>query len=368
MKKLIINRKDLKNNLKIIQKMVNSQGKDDNGNNVKIIAVVKGNGMGLGLVQFSKFLVNNGIEILAVANLEEAIELRKAGIKEEILMLTPQSKEKEIKKLIENKVTLTISSLEQIEIIEKIVENEVKVHIKIDTGFGRYGFLYDNTNDILEAFKMCDKIKIAGAYTHFARPMDEKFTKKQFDRFLDVISFLKKEGQNPGILHCSESTAFLKYKIMNLNAVRLGSIFQGRTLVKVPDLVKIGTFKSSIEEIKTVPKGYNISYGNMYKTKRETKLAIIPVGYMDGFNMRKDRDIFSFKENLISVGIEIKKFFKDNNLKVSINDKKYNIIGRVGMYHCAIDITGSSDISIDDEVILDIPPMLTNNMIRREYL
>lgn len=368
MKKLVINRKDLKNNIKFIRKMVDSAGKDDYGNNVKIIAVVKGNGMGLGLVEYSKFLVNNGIEILAVANLEEAIELRNAGIKEEILMLTPTPKEKEIEKLIQNNITLTVSSLDQIEKIEKLAEKEVNVHIKIDTGFGRYGFLYDNTIDILEAFKMCNKVKIAGTYTHFARPMDEKFTKIQFNRFLDVVSYLKKEGQVPGMLHCSESTAFLKYKIMNLNAVRLGSIFQGRTLIKIPELIKIGTFKSSIQEIKTVPKGYNISYGNMYKTKRETKIAIIPVGYMDGFNMRKDRDIFSFKENLLSIGIEIKKIFKDNNLKVIIKEKKYNVIGRVGMYHCAIDITDSDDISIEDEVILDIPPMLTNSMIRREYL
>lgn len=368
MKKLIINRKDLKNNLKVIRKMVDSAGKDDFGNNVKIIAVVKGNGMGLGLVQFSKFLVNNGIEILAVANLEEAIELRQAGIKEEIFMLTPMSKEKELKQLIENQITLTVSSLDQIEKIEKIAENDVKVHLKIDTGFGRYGFLYINTVDILQAFKMCDKTKIVGTYTHFAKPMDEKFTKNQFNRFLDVIAFLKKQGKNPGMLHCSESTAFLRYKMMNLNAVRLGSIIQGRTLVKIHELTKIGTFKSSIQEIKTVPKGYNISYGNMYKTKKETKIAIIPVGYIDGFNIKKDRDIFSFKENFLSVGIEIKKIFKDNNLKVIIKDKKYNVIGRVGMYHCAIDITDADDISIDDEVILDIPPMLTNSMIRREYL
>ena len=368
MKKLVINRKDLKNNLKIIRKMLNSDGKDDYGNNVKIIAVVKGNGMGLGLVEYSKFLINNGINMLAVANIEEAVLLRSAGIKEEILMLTPISKEKEIQKLIENNIILTVSSLEQIGKIEKIAENEVNVHIKIDTGFGRYGFLYSEINDILEAFKMCDKTKIVGTYTHFARPMDEKFTQKQFDRFLNVISFLKKEGQAPGMLHCSESTAFLKYKMMNLNAVRLGSVIQGRTLVKVQDLARIGTFKSSIQEIKTVPKGYNISYGNMYKTKKETKIAVIPVGYMDGLNMRKDRDIFSFKENFLSVGIEIKKFFKDNNIKVIINNRKYNIIGRIGMYHCVVDITGSDNISVDDEVILDIQPMQTNSMIRREYL
>lgn len=160
MKKLTISRKDLKNNLKIIRKMLGSEGKDDSGNLPKIIAVVKGNGMGLGLIQYAKFLVNNGIEILAVANIEEAISLREAGVQEEILMLTPVLKEKEIRKLIENKITLTISTKQQIENIEKIAEEEVKAHIKIDTGFGRYGFLYDNTKDILDSFKMCEKIKI----------------------------------------------------------------------------------------------------------------------------------------------------------------------------------------------------------------
>ena len=162
MKKLTINRKDLKNNLKILRKILNSEGKDDVGNLPKIIAVVKGNGMGLDLIQYSKFLVNNGIEILAVANIEEAIQLRQAGIKEEILMLTPVLREKEILKLVENKITLTISSKEQIENIEKVAKDneEIRAHIKIDTGFGRYGFLDDNFKEILDAFKICDKIKI----------------------------------------------------------------------------------------------------------------------------------------------------------------------------------------------------------------
>lgn len=164
MKKLIISRKDLKNNLKIIRKKLNVAGeKDDFGNPLKMIAVVKGNGMGLGLVQYSKFLINHGINFLAVANLEEALMLRQAGIKEEILMLTPLSKEKEILKLIQNQIILTISSKKQIEVIEKIAQDQdydVKAHVKIDTGFGRYGFLYMNKSAILESFKMCDKIQI----------------------------------------------------------------------------------------------------------------------------------------------------------------------------------------------------------------
>ena len=368
MKKLVINKEDLKNNIKILTKKLEEESIEKNA---QIIGVVKGNGMGLGLVEYAKFLLDNGITMLAVSNIEEAVALRESGIEQEILMLTPVCKEDEMTTLIENQIVLTVSSIEQIERLEKLSESKdfyAVVHIKIDTEFGRYGFLYSNKDEILKAFKMCNRVKIFGTYTHFARPLDEKFTIKQYNRFLDIINFLKALGQMPGMLHCSASTAFLKYPVMHLHGVRIGSALQGRTLVKIDGLKKIGVLKSSIQEIKTFPKGYNISYGNMYKTKHETKIAIVPVGFMDGLNMRKDRDIFSIKENIKSVGIEIKKFFKDNNIKVIINDKKYNVIGRIGMYHAIIDITDSDNISVDDEVIFDVSPMQVNSMIRREYL
>lgn len=133
-------------------------------------------------------------------------------------------------------------------------------------------------------------------------------------------------------------------------------------------LKKIGKFKTNIVEIKYLPKGYNISYGNTYKTKKETKIAIIQVGYMDGLNKNKLRDDFSIKNNVISVLMEIKKLFKDNSLKVTINDKKYKIIGRLGMYHAIIDITGNDDINVGDIVLLDISPLQTSEEIRREYI
>ena len=210
-------------------------------------------------------------------------------------------------------------------------------------------------------------VYISGMYTHFSKPIDEKWTKKQFERFLEVVEKVKKAGYNPGMLHTCESTAFFKYRYMYLNAVRIGSAFQGRTLVKNTGLKKIGTFKTTISEIKNVPKGYNISYSNEFKTKKNTKIAIVPVGYMDGLNRKNLRDSFSFKDNILSILIEIKKLFKDNSLKATINGKKYSIIGRLGMYHAIIDITGS-DIKENDEVILDIAPLQTNENVKREYI
>jgi len=282
MKVLEISRKDLENNLKIIKKMANLKGKDDVGDRLKIIAVLKSNALGLGLVKFAKFLVNNEITCLAVSTIEEAVTLRKADIKEQIILLTPTNIKKELKLLIENNITITISSNEDIEAIKEVLKDnnkQVQAHIKIDTGIGRYGFLYTEKENILKAFRECENLNldIEGMYTHFSHPRNEKWTKKQFDRFLDVIAYIKGEKINIKVLHCSASTAFLKYSIMNLNAVRIGSVFQGRTLVPVSELVKIGKFKTNIAEIKTLPKGYNIGYNNTYKTKKETKIAVIPV-------------------------------------------------------------------------------------------
>lgn len=323
-----------------------------------------------GLVEYAKTLLNNGITMLAVANVEEAEMLRKAGIQEKILMLTPVYNKKELKQLINNNIILTIDSIEKLNLAKEIAKKynqDIEVQIKIDTGFGRYGFLYTQIDEILELFKLNKMVRISGMYTHFSKPIDEKWTRKQFDRFLSVIEDVRKAGYDPGMLHACESTAFLKYNYMYLNAVRIGSAFQGRTLLNGTGLKKIGTFKTSIIEIKNVPKGYNISYSNEYKVKKNSKIAIVPVGYMDGLNRKNARDSFSLKDNIISVLIEIKKLFKDNKLKATINGKKYPIIGRLGMYHAVIDITGT-DIKEDTEVILDITPLQASENIKREYI
>lgn len=376
MKVLEISKDNLRHNINLIKNKIENESPG-----LKVYAVVKANGVGLGLEEYTKFLIENGINSFAVARFEEAMALRKAEIKEEILMLTPVIDKKELKLLIQNDITLTIGSLEEIEILKDVIKSinselnkkedfkKVKIHIKIDTGFGRYGFLYSDLVSILSSFKVVDEnIEIEGMFTHFTKAIDEKWTSIQYKRFCEIIEFLKKNGYEPKYLHCSASTAFMKYKKMRLNAVRLGSIFQGRTLIKNTGLIKIGKLKTSIVEIKTVPKGYNISYGNTYKTKKETKIAVIPIGYMDGFNKEVKRDNFTFYNNIIAVLMEIKKLFKDNRFEAKIDGKNYKIIGRLGMYHSIIDITDSENIKIGDTVILNMTPLQTNDEIRREYI
>lgn len=229
MSTLGINKKDLLENIEKVKELVEKNGKDDKGNSLKIIAVVKANGYGLGIVEFTKILIDKGIKSFAVATKDEAYILREAGIKEEILLLTPNSNKEDIKKLIDNDIILTLSSKEDAKSIESVgkeLNKKIRVHLKIDTGFGRYGFIYSNREEMIETLKPLENIKIEGTYSHFSVSFfDEKYTKLQFERFINVIEVLKMNEIETGLLHISNSSAFVKFPYMNLNAVRIGSAF-----------------------------------------------------------------------------------------------------------------------------------------------
>ena len=282
MKSLVIDIKGLRQNIEQIKKYATQNWKEDKVNYIKIIAVVKLNGYGLWIQQYTKFLIDNGINMFAVYTIEEALKLRQAGIKNDILILSAVAIEEDVKTLIDNKIILTLGSKEDIEIIEKIAKQKnekIRVHLKIDTGFGRYGFIYSNKEELVEHLKNIQNIKIEGTYSHFSISYyDDKYTKIQFERFLDVIETLKMNQIDVGMLHICNSSAFAKFPNMHLNAVRIGSAFLGRlSCVNSLGLRKIGYLETEVSEIKTLPPKFNIGYSNTYKTKKETKVAIIPV-------------------------------------------------------------------------------------------
>lgn len=373
MKALVINKDDLRHNIKVIKDLAKIDIPDDNGKTYKLIGVVKGNGYGLGLIEYAKFLIDNGILTLAVATVEESIILREAGIKEDILMMSSTSLKEDLKELIDNEIIITIGSEEcakNVKSLSKETNKKIRAHIKIDTGFGRYGFLYNNVKSIIDTIKELSDIEIEGIYSHFslAYYKNDKWTIEQFNRFLNVIEALKLNDINIETYHICNSPAFLNYQEMHLNGARIGSAFLGRVdATNKVGLKRIGELKTSITEIKTVPKGYNIGYLNSYKTKKETKIAIIQVGYMDGYNITLRTDMFRFVDKLRGLSHSIKSFLRKTCLKVRINDRKYNVIGKVGMYHMAIDIT-NSDIKINDIVYLDVNPLHVDSKIRREYV
>lgn len=371
MNTLVINKEDLRHNINKIKEYAKKSGQDDAGKDVKIIAVVKGNGYGMGIVEYTKFLIDNGISMFAVSTMEEALKLRKEGIKEDILMLSSTAIEDDVRTLVKNKIILTIGSKEDIIIAEKIGKEEnqtIRVHLKIDTGFGRYGFVYSKRDEMVEALKNIQNVKIEGTYTHFSISFfDEKYTKLQFKRFINVIEVLKMNKIETGMLHVCNSSAFVKYREMHLNAVRIGSAFLGRlSFENNVGLKKIGYLESAVSEIKDLPKGFNVGYSNTYKTKTETKIAVIPCGYMDGINIINNRDMFRTIDKLRYIVRDIKDFFKKQKIYIKIKDKNYEIIGRIGTYHIICNIS-NSDIKIGDKVIINVNPKFVDSSIRREY-
>lgn len=381
MKSLVINREDLKHNIRKIKEIAKDTGRLDNHKPLKIIAVVKGNGYGLGLIPYSKFLIDNGIDFLAVSTVEEAIKLREAGLQARILMLSSTAIKKEIELLVQNDIIITIGSKEALEMAEKVAKENnkiVKAHLKIDTGFGRYGFIYSQKEEILQALKNMKNIQIEGTFSHFSLAFYEKneYSEKQFKRFMDVIEFLKENKIETGMLHICNSSAFLKFKHMRLNAVRVGSAFLGRLAIpNIYGLKKIAYLKSNVAEIKELPEKYNIGYSNSFTTKKKTKIALIPVGYADGYNVREQRDMFRKIDRLRYIVRDIKDSFKDKSLYVNIlckegKEKQYKrckVLGRIGMYHISADIT-DKDVQVGSEVKLDVSTMFVDSNIRREYI
>jgi alanine racemase len=331
--------------------------------------------MDFGLVEYSKFLIDNGIEMLAVATLEEAIELRKNGIKSDILMLSSTSIKEEMQGLIENDITLNIGSITSQELLKQLCSQynkKIKVHIKIDTGFGRYGFLYNDEQTIIKVIqelKKIDNIEVEGIFSHFSISYykSNKWTSKQFNRFTHIIEILKTKNITFKWTHICNSAAFLNQPKMRLNAARIGSAFLGRVNINEVGLKRIGILESNITEIKTVPKNFNIGYLNTYKTKRETKIALVQMGYIEGYNMGRQQDMFRFIDKIRELVYATRNVFINEKLTVKINDKRYNVIGRLGMYHIAIDITGSN-VKLNDIVYLKANPFYIDSKIRREYI
>lgn len=326
-----INLDNLAHNIKEVRKYVDK--------NALVMAVIKANGYGHGAVEISRTFLDNGADRLAIAILSEGIELRRGNITESILILgyTPPTL---YKKVIEYNLIQTIYNYEDAEILSNIaveLNKRVTIHIKIDSGMCRLGFLPNEKSieDIVKISKL-PNIYIEGIFTHFAKAdeIDKSYTKKQFEVFTHFIDELDKNGLTIPIKHASNSAGIIDFPYYNLNMVRAGIMLYGyypSDEVKKDniELKPAMTLKAKVSHIKIIPEGTGVSYGQIFVADRETKIATLPIGYADGFTR-----IFNGKA------------------EVYINGKMAKVLGKICMDQCMIDVTDIDDVEVGNEAVL----------------
>ena len=328
---------------------------------VPIWAVLKGNGYGIGLVPFARILYENGIDRFAVTELKEAETLRESYPDAPILMLRSTADPAEINALLDLKVILTVGCYETAVAINGIAAERAtsaEVHIAVDTGMGRYGFLPDDTDKILSVFEYMKNLTVCGIFTHFHSAFsNEKATKQQFAAFQAVVERLRAAGCDTGMAHCCNSHAFVRHPEMHMDGVRIGSAFLGRLSFKEKlGLRQVGWGECTVEELRWIPKGQTVGYDAGFKAKRPLRIAVLGLGWYNGFAPQRENDLCRVRDSIGGILHHLKNLILPRRILVTVNGHKCRVLGHVGMVHAVADVT-DIDCAVGDKVVLAMNPL-----------
>ncbi|HLG29031.1 MAG TPA: alanine racemase [Candidatus Brocadiales bacterium] len=307
------------------------------GEDIKILAVVKADAYGHGAIETSRVLLKNGVELLGVAIPEEGIELRQAGINASIIILGSLLPE-QLDSVVAFSLTPTICDrliAKELSYRAQKLHRKLKIHIKVDTGMRRLGVWHEDAVNFVKEIKHLNNLEIEGIYTHLATSDEEDkgFAYEQIGLFINVLKQLDDQNIHIPLKHVANSGAILDMPASYFNMVRPGLVLYGlypsNSVSRSIRLQPAMTFKTRIAYIKDVQKGVTIGYGRTYKTSKPSRVATLPVGYVDGYSR-------SFS----------------NRGEVIVNGYRAPIIGRVCMDQCIIDVSAVPDVSIGNEVVL----------------
>ena len=300
----------------------------------KIAPVVKSNAYGHGLVRISKALEPQ-VDLLVVGNLEEALKLREAGLKKAILILLPLFDPLSIRETIKNGFAFSISSKSAIPVIEneaRKLRKEATVHLEIDTGMSRTGIAPEEFDEFMAALMLSPYVRLKGIYTHFAcAEKDLNSVERQLDLFLSCVKRLPSLNSKVK-LHASNS-AGLAVRRAHLDFVRIGISLYGlypngklRNLVKLEPILSL---KSHIFLVKRIKKGQGVSYGHTFIAPRDMKIAVLGIGYGDGY-MRQ----------------------LSNRADVIIKGRRARVIGNITMDFTMVDVSHIEDVREGDVAVI----------------
>ncbi len=314
------------------------------GRGVKLMAVVKSNAYGHGLEEAVRGLGSAPVDWFGVDSLAEAERVRSMDPKKPVLILgyTPLS---ELARAVAKGFSLTVYNRETVERLGKIAtaRRGANIHLKIETGTSRQGILPEHLASFAKLLKKYPHVRVEGVSTHYANIEDTKdasYAMTQIERFAAGLATLETAGVAPALTHTACSAAVLLYPQTHFSMVRAGIALYGlwpseetRESVlkseKKIDLVPALSWKTIVAQVKELPKGAPVSYGLTERLQRDSKTAVLPVGYWDGF----DRELSSKGH-------------------VLIRGKRAKVLGRVCMNMCVVDVTDIPDARVEDEVVL----------------
>ena len=303
----------------------------------QVLAVVKANAYGLGAVDVARTLVAAGCQRLAVAAPDEAAALREAAISDDILVLGPSPLEA-VSLYVAEGIASTVTDLSFAKALSDEAQRQgrpARVHLKVDTGMGRLGFLPDEIPSVMETLLTLPGLDVEGLFTHFAvaDEADGVYTQLQFRRFGDVLDALRDEGIGFRLRHCCNSAALLAHREMHLDAVRPGLILYGmwpstpgpRPITLRP----VFQVKSRIALIRQLPPSSGVSYGLNYMTRGQERFAVVPVGYHDGYRRALS-----------------------GRAQVLIRGRRVPVTATICMDQTLVNVTALPEAQVGDEVVL----------------
>ena len=307
------------------------------GSQVKVLSMVKANGYGHGAGAIAKALATEGSDAFGVATLEEGVELRQAGIRAPILVLAGAYPD-QIDQFVDNSLTPVIHQLESLDELDRAAHRRkqtLATHLKIDTGMGRLGFLASEVDCWLPRIKRLKALKIDGVFSHFshAESVAGDYTQQQLELFRSIVGRLRAEGIVSPLVHLANSAATITLPAAYFDMVRPGlmlyGVYPSPAMASQICLKPVLSWKTRILQLKKVPSGSSISYGQTFITARESLIATLPLGYADGYS------------RLLS-----------NRGEVLIRGKRAPVAGRVCMDLTMVDVTDIEKVQPGDEVVL----------------
>lgn len=307
------------------------------GPRVRIMAVLKADGYGHGAIRVARTAINHGASYLGVACVGEAVDLRKAGIDVPVLVLgyTPAWQAREVVLANISATVFTLDGATALSRAAQELNRTATIHVKVDTGMGRLGLLPDAAAPFVEQIRQLPGLVLEGIFTHFsvADQVDKSYTASQLHTFRQVLDTMAARGITFPLVHAANSAALLSLPESHFDMVRVGIALYG--LAPSPQTpLPAGfrpalSFKTQIAQVKELPPGSYVSYGNTYCTAGRQRIAVIPVGYADGF--RRAPSHWG---------------------EVLVKGQRATIVGRVCMDQTMIDVTSIPNVRQGDEVVL----------------